>query len=418
MKNIGIIGCGLRASAYLQNIKAGRGKRWRIHAMADPSEKAISVFRRAYAQPDTQVFPDGPALLKAVGDELDVLLITSPNATHLASLVPALQHKKLSVVLEKPVVTTVNDCRTAWAAYQQAGSPPLTVGFVLRWTPFYGKIRERIDAGAVGRVLTIEADEMLDPALTSVYMRGWRRLEKNSGPLILEKCSHDMDLLNWFAGSTARRICSFGLRNRFVPNPEAAQHCADCKLTDTCRYTPEHLKERFLTAPADVLEAIGELIPWANDLCVFNSDKDVIDHQVVNVEYDNGVLATFNLCCDQPYNSRTIRIGGTDGQIYGAIESNQIVVTDSPLVSVSQPPREVIHLKPAGSGHHGGDARLGEDVDAMLDGKVAQLARVGLREGIDACLLALGAEVSRRENRVVDMAGLRKSVFGGDEKKS
>ena len=102
----------------------------------------------------------------------------------------------LIILLEKPVATTTRDCAAMWEAYLRHGRPPLAVGFVLRYTAFYGKVRELLDQGAVGKVLTIHATELLEPATTAVFMRGWRRKHDLSGPLILEKCCHDMDLLN------------------------------------------------------------------------------------------------------------------------------------------------------------------------------------------------------------------------------
>ena len=93
-----------------------------------------------------------------IGYGLDAVIIGSPNAFHVDSAIPALD-KGLTILLEKPVATSLEDCAKLWQAYIKADCPPLAVGFVLRYTPFYSKVKELIAQGAVGQVLSIEAAE-------------------------------------------------------------------------------------------------------------------------------------------------------------------------------------------------------------------------------------------------------------------
>ena len=347
-----------------------------------------------------------------MGGDLDSVMITSPCALHLQALLPALE-KKLIVLLEKPVETTVDKCAEMWKAYRNADFPPLAVGFVLRYTSFYGQVKKALDTGEIGDIRTIEAAEMLGIPLSTAYTRGWRRHSALSGPFILEKCSHDMDLMNWFAKARVRHVSSFGNRTYFLPRPEAATHCRDCPLQNDCRFSVERFRpknpdQRFI----DYVKTNPDY-----DLCVFNSDKDILDNQVISLEYENDILVTFTATMCQPRTARTIKVNGTDGQVVGDIgrDSLRVVhdaVTDTYSLGTydTEQTRPIIH---DGSGHHGGDTVISNQYKAMLRGEETP-PLAGLREGIDASLLALAAQESVEQQRTIDMAPIYQKVYGPD----
>ena len=407
MKRFAVIGCGLRSDCYLHELAPGLEKEWQLAALADPSDIALEVYLRNYGNPNVKTFRSGPELLKEMKGNIDAVIIASPNSLHLESLLPAMD-QGLIILLEKPVATTVEDCAAMWKAYVRRGCPPLAVGFVLRYTTFYQKVKELIDSGAVGQVLSIEATEMMGTPLSAMYYRGWRRKNDISGPLILEKCSHDMDLLNWFGGTAPTKVSSFATRTRFTPNPDAAMHCKDCGLQDTCRYSSSRIAPYLMnTARRD---EIGPLIPQHDDLCVFNSDKDIIDHQVVNIEYGNGVLVSFTVCADQPRTTRTIKVNGTQGQIIGDIGRDELRIDYHLKEGSEDCITERFTLEHDDSGHHGGDSVISNQYKSMLRGKPTP-PLAGLREGIEACLVAIASEQSACEGKVVDMNELYKTVF-------
>jgi predicted dehydrogenase len=378
-------------------MRAGLGKEWEIAALADPSPVALETYQRNYAAGRARIFRSGPELLAAMGSELGGMIIGSPNALHLESLLPGLE-LGVPILLEKPVATTVADCRAVCSAYRKAGSPPLAVGFVLRYTAFYRKASELVASGDLGQVLTIEATELMAPPLTAMYMRGWRRHCDLSGPLLLEKCSHDMDILNSLAGVPAVAVSSQAARTHFIPRPDAARHCADCGLRESCRYNAAVI-EPYLMNVARRNE-IGPLIPSANDLCVYNSDKDIVDHQVVNIRYENGILATFTVCADQPRTTRTLRICGTRGQLVGDIGLSELRV-----IRHGDHPVEHHPIRHDASGHHGGDSVITRQFVDMLRGRPTP-PLAGLREGVDAALLALAADEAAAAGRTVDPRAL------------
>lgn len=405
MKNLAIVGCGLRGNSYLRSLKTGFGKEWRLVAAADPDKENLDYVRQMYGSPETEVFENGPAMYDSVGDNIDAVIVATPNDLHKQAVVPAIE-RKLTVLLEKPIANTADDCLAIWKAWQKAGEPPLIIGFVMRYCPFYRKIRELIDSGVLGQTLSVEANEQMGPTLSSLFMRGWRRQTKYCGSLIAEKCSHDMDLLNWMVGAEAVKVNSFASRIRFIPNPEAAMHCKDCKFIGTCRYSVQKLcVYSFNYSP--------EMHPKArqqSDLCVFNGERDIPDNQSVQIIYGNGVIVNFLLTMDQPRTNRFIRIMGTKAMIEANLSDNQISVIRSYNDNLGQITTETIPIHTDGSGHHGGDGVIAEHFKDMLRGKTVKPA-AGLREGIEASLICFGAEQARRLEKAVDIGAYRREIF-------
>ncbi len=418
MKNLAVIGCGLRADCYMHQLASGLGKEWQISALADTDPAAIEVYIKHYGSPEVRTFSSGPELLKEMKGKLDAVIIASPNRAHVESLVPAIE-QRLTILAEKPVATSAADCSLIWKAYVRENHPPLAVGFVLRYTSFYGKIKEIIDSGAIGEVMVIQATENLGPMLTQCYGRGWRRHDSIAGSFILEKCCHDMDILAWLTASRARKVSSFAQQSRFAPDPDAAMHCEECKLKSSCRYDVDKLRKHVMDAVTpgrhETLSDIFALNMGRNDLCVFNSEKDVPDRQVMNIEYENGILATFTAVMEQPETTRTISVHGSAGQIVGNIGRDELHVhrlSEDDYVGYTP---EQVPLGHDDSGHHGADSIIGEQFKAMLRGS-DQRPQAGLREGIEGCLVAFAAEQSRHEGKVVVMSEMRDKVMpaGGD----
>ena len=236
------------------------------------------------------------------------------------------------------------------------------------------------------------------------------RLQLDTGEMELVE-ENPGNILGWLADSSAAKVSSFATRTRFVQNPEAPTHCRDCKLRDTCRYDAERIKARIIEgADEEWCNRVGPLIPPDNDLCVFNSDKDVPDHQVVNIEYENGVLAAFSAVMDQGRTNRTLHVQGTAGELIGDIGEDELELRCWDAGEAVGHIVERLTLTHDSSGHHGADSVIGEQFKSMLRGERVPPA-AGLREGIEGCLVAFAAEASRHEERVVAMSELRKRVL-------
>ena len=386
---VGAVGCGARGRHILQRLQdTGRA---RVTALYDPAAEAAQQVRTELG---TDAAVTGGYREVVERDDVDLVVVASPDHAHTEPAVAAFEHGK-HVFCEKPMATTVADCQAIWDASRAAGRQ-LFVGFVLRYAPFYRGIKERLDRGDLGRVVSIEANENLSATQGAFFHRDWRRFRKFTGSYLLEKCCHDLDILTWFAGALPRRVASFGGRTVFTPRPRAPLYCRDCDLDCAHRLRLEH------PPPKPDEEAEVEMNHGRRlDLCCFNSDKDIVDHQVAIIEYDNGVRATFHSNQNGAMPSRRMYVAGEAGCIEGDLywgHFQYAPVAWSPHFEGSEWQRTEV----GNIGQHGGGDRrqLAACVAALLDGTPPP---AGGRAGLVASVTALAIDEARLRGSVIDL---------------
>ncbi len=374
----GIIGTGGRSLAYLDIIKAM--PEHEITAICDADPDRLRDYRNANLSglSGEDTYTDHIKML--ADDKADIILICTPDTAH-KDIALACAAAGKHMLLEKPVATTHAD--TA-ALLDGLGGYRNTVylGFVLRFTAFYRKIYEIVRSGATGDIVTVSATEILDARHASSFYRRWHRFSVNNGGLMNAKCSHDLDLLSWIIGSEPVEASAFGGRRFFVPRNDAAMYCRDCRLKDTCAYV-------FNTKYYD--ENFGGFHSLS-DLCVYNSEKDIVDHECMMIKFADGTVAQFELCMFGHEENRTITIHGTKAVLQGDFLRGEII-----LHPIGGRPSE-ISLEGSEGGHGGGDKNLIVD----MTGNISRGVNVNhARAGCLATLTALAGEVSMREGRTV-----------------
>ena len=399
---IGLIGCGLRGVWYLHSFRQSKMP-FALVGVADADPRYAGIASRLFAGGKAAIFSSGEELLDSM--DVDGVIIASPNHVHRGPAVKAMR-RGVKFLLEKPVAASVEDMAKLWHAHVETGQEPI-IGFCLRYTPFYRKVREICSSGALGKILVINAEELMSDDLSLVFARGdWRPNGRMSGGLMQEKCSHDMDILNWLAGSEAQLVSSFAQRTFLTPNPDAGARCRDCQLTETCRFVHGIVPEIFEAEwPEELHEVLQKL---QDDTCVFSPDHTYPDHQVLNVQYANGVLCSFTVAQCQPACRRTIHILGSEARLYGVINDNRISIHRHGKLGSEVV--ETVHVTPDHSGHNGGDSVITQDFFALLE-DCRNAARPGLREGIEASLLSLSSDQSAAAGRPVRLSSLRQQVF-------
>lgn len=306
--------------------------------------------------------------LEAVPSEAVVVAASDPYHAELA--IPSLQAGKF-VYCEKPLDTTLEKCRKLADVDRAAGGKTF-VGLNLRFAPMYAKIKALIDDGAIGRVLTIQADEFYMNGRT--YFRRWNRKLENGG-LWISKCTHDLDIILWLAGAPPLEVYAAGRRSHYVPRPDAAQYCRDCALRPDC---PDAAGE-----PDGLMQVTEKATGQPADLCLFNSDGDTFDHGMATIRHENEIYSTLTCNVVAGFTDRRLRVSGTKGTIDGSLE-NAASVT---LYRRDPSAVEEIPLD-SGEGSHGGaDGVLPREFIRFLRGEgeprcrpdeAAQSVRVGL----------------------------------------
>jgi len=390
--NLGFIGAGTRNRVYARNLNKQYKNRIHISAVCDINEPTACDFKALYGEEDTRVYTDYRKLLEE-GDTIDGFLIAPPNHLHEKIAVPFLQKGK-HMLLEKPLAHTHESCMNIAVAYTRSSSR-VTMGFVLRYTPFYRAIMGMLKENRIGRVKVLSADEVVGPVLSSLFFRTWRGKREYTGGLLLEKCCHDLDLINEMLGVNPLRVSAFAGINHFGPRQGCGPRCAVCELKDTCAFSTV-LWEKTVSPGEDNGEY--EYVDFTNDLCVYNDEHNFVDSQSQLIEYEGNILVYFNVTLGGIETRRTIDIIGTEGRIQGDFRENRIVCFTS---GVAEP--EEIKIEHEGSGHGGGDSVLTRSFMESLDNP-HYVPEASFKDGLKSALLAFLCDRARDEERVVPVS--------------
>lgn len=401
-KRVVLIGTGGRANAYLMY---GTKEQIELVGVADPNPDNRRVFLGLNSLVGrVPQFDDWRTMLDQV-PAIDGAIITTPNHAHTEPALACME-RGLVLALEKPIAESPGNCRRLLEAKRRFQAR-VVVGFVLRSAPFYRQARAWIDAGRIGDVVTIQADELPHPLTASVMLRGdWRKMRLTSGGSMLEKCCHDLDMFTWMAGAAPRRLSSFGGIKTFAPRSDVPERCADCSIRDTCIY---YMPPEVYNHPDMVRKANdGLLYKFVRDnrACVYNNGHDIFDHQVVSLEYDNGVAATLTMdfSCAGPICGRYLKVVGTRGAIMGKMEDNAIS-----LLTYRGGAVEKADLKDDGSGHGGANREHADLFLKMMD-EPAYQAPANLEAGYLSAMLCFAADQSVEEKRQLDVSGIMRDA--------
>ena len=307
----------------------------------------------------------------------------------------------------------------------------LQIGHVLRYTEFYARAREIAASGRLGELQLIDMREHVAYwHMAHSYVRGKFRNRALAAPFVLAKSCHDLDLLAWFAASPPAQLSSFGSLGAYVPERAPAgapERCSSaCPVQATCPWDAE----RFYLEPD---ERRARHWPWSDlsadpsreararaladgpyGRCVFRCDNDVVDHQVVSVAFESGLVATLGVHGVASEERRTLRISGSRGELRGVLQTGVIEVTRHG----ERGPVETIEIAASPFGHSGGDQGLLDHFcDVVARGALDEVRASG-RVALESHLMGFAAERARREHSVVDMAGYRAEVRSAPRRSS
>ena len=393
-----VMGLGNRGRCYVTNLLEFPEK-MEITAIADPRESCRETYNAMLHLPEDRVFHSGEELL-AQPKLADVMVICTQDRQHKDHAIAAME-RGYDLLLEKPISNKLEDVRQIAEAANRLGRKVL-VCHVLRYTPFYRTVKRLLDQGAVGRILNVEAAEHVSCwHMAHAYVRGqWRRKDESS-PIILAKCCHDMDIILWLTGKKPLSVTSIGSLDYFCKEnmPQGAPlRCTDgCPAEATCPYhsvnfylprIPAWPTNNMLPNPNE--ENIRQLLDTTRyGICVFQQDNDVVDHQQVQIQLSDSVTASFSLNALHTRSTRTIRIGGTKGELWGDMKDQKVYW---------QPhggEAECIEIGGDMAGHGGGDKGLVADAIDYFSGKTDIPGITTLDDSAASHYLAFAAEESR-----------------------
>ncbi|WP_088043072.1 Gfo/Idh/MocA family protein [Bacillus sp. EAC] len=375
-------------------------------AVAEPNKEKRDKFAEAHHIPENMRFEDWTELLEK--DQLcEAILICSPDRDHYKPVMKAIE-KGYSILLEKPMSPKPHETLEIAEAAEK-NNTLLTVCHVMRYAPFYQALKESVDRKVIGDIVSIQWNENVGYFHQAhSFVRGnWSNSGKSS-PMILQKSCHDMDMLAWLIGTECKSVSSYGSLTYFKKEnaPEGStQRCLDgCKVEKECSYSAAkwYLHDRDVW-PANVISANPSIDSRLKAIqegpygrCVFHCDNDVVDHQVVNLLFENDVTVAFTMTAFTNETYRNFKIMGTKGEISGNDVRNEIEI------NLFSGEKETVHPETVDGGHMGADT--GIMADFILS--VKQKDRGSLTSGIVSAkshMIAFAAEESRVSGAMVSL---------------
>ena len=422
--SVAIIGCGSRGQNAYGKYMFECKDMFEIVSLCDINETMLGIARDKFGVKSENCFTDSEEFFKA--KRADVLVLATQDRDHVSQCVKALQ-LGYDVLLEKPISPIESELYELLEAQKKYGGKVI-VCHVLRYAPAFIKVKQIIDSGDIGKIVSIDWTEQVAYwHQAHSFVRGNWRNDVETSPMIMQKCCHDLDLLQYYANSKCDSVYSVGDLSFFnrANQPEgAADRCQDCKYIQTCPYSAERVYvQQFVN--------IGSITGWPFDVvdytrpitveslrkayqnnqygrCVFACDNNVVDNQNVVIQFENKIKASLTMTGFTGYAGRKLVIHGTLGEIemdenrdmlkvsvYGE-EKDVYDVRKSEAYSI----KEIVNSTAKDEfGHGGGDQLLIHDFYQALAGETD--AKTTLEKSIESHLMALAAEKSRKLGKTI-----------------
>jgi len=406
-----IIGAGSRGNVYA-DLAAGMPERAKVVGVAEPREDFRSLFLSKHPVEPQQVFTDWRQAAERPRFA-DAVVIATQDAMHVEPAV-AFAEKGYHVLLEKPMAPNEADCRRIVQAVN--GKVIFAVGHVMRYTLYSRAMKRLLDSGAIGDIVSIQH---LEPVgfwhQAHSFVRGNWGNEAKSSPMLLAKSCHDLDWIRYMMGKRCLQVSSFGNLKHFRKENQpagAADRCLECQVETTCPYSAPRfylgrVERNELWWPVDVLcanptkDSVTEALrtgPYGR--CVYACDNDVVDHQVVNMQFEDGSTAVFTMTAFNRGYDRITRVFGTHGEVYGTgekIEHYDFLTGATKLVDINAGDHTLA------GGHGGGDGGLLDSfIAAVAEGDQGKVLS-GPEESLETHLMVFAAERARHEGRVAEV---------------
>src|SRR6202167_2576736 len=318
VRRVAIVGTGSRARLYTQGLAGRTG--YAVAALCDPSPTRMAYHNRLLASAGRGAAsvwsPDGFGEMLASEDITEVVVATVDDL-HDQYIVPAVE-AGCGVVTEKPMTVNASKCQSILDATTRTGNP-LTVAFNYRYNPVHERVWRLLREQAIGEVLSVHFEWLLDVRDGADYSRRWHREKASSGGLMVHKASHHFDLVNWWLGSEPREVFGYGrlafygadagirhgLRRdyqRAYNSPQARQDPFALDISG-----PEGLRELYLDAEADS--------GYVRDRNVFDGEISIEDDMAVLVRYASGATMTYHLTAYSPWEGYRVMFNGSAGRL-------------------------------------------------------------------------------------------------------
>jgi predicted dehydrogenase len=407
-----IVGAGNRGQAYANYIKRNP-KLGTVVGVAEPRHHHRQMIVQSHNILKINIFSDWKEIVTRK-KFADAVIIATQDNMHTEPAI-AFANKGYHILLEKPMAPVENECRLIIDAVKK-NKIHFSVCHVLRYTPFTQKLKTIIDSGLIGEIVNIQH---LEPVgywhQAHSYVRGNWRKEAESSFMLLTKSCHDLDWIRYIMGTRCRTVSSFGTLNHFRKENKpknASERCLDCSVEPMCPYSAKKLylgfvKKNHTSWPNDVITSETTVTGVTEALsngpygrCVYDCDNDVVDNQVVIMQFEGNKTASFTMTGFNEMAFRKTSIFGTKGELYGdgkKIQHFDFLIDKTTDITIDIPDDSLL------SGHGGGDDGLMMNfLNAILRDE-ADFILSDPDDTLESYLMVFKAEWSRRNKKVIEL---------------
>lgn len=413
-----VLGAGHRAMVYA-DYSLSHPDELKIVGVADPDEYRRNMVCEKFGFPKENCFHDAEALSK-VPKFADAIINGTMDEQHVSTSIPLLK-LGYDMLLEKPFCVNKTEMNELLDVVNEHKNKVM-ICHVLRYSPFYLRIKEKVASGELGKIINIQTIENVSyHHMATSFVRGkWGNSEKCHTSMLLAKCCHDMDIMMWMMSETKPvSVSSVGSRIQFreenAPKKAGTYCLKDCPLVDSCQYSAkkiylEHLDswefyvwQELESVKNPTMEQRIELLkrsPYGK--CVYKCDNDVVDHQSVLVNFESGATGTHNMIGGASNPLRVIKITGTKGEIYGEFENNIIRMLKIDPESNGFFTEERLDIEDFDlDGHGGGDDNLTADFIRLVAGEEVTISCTSIHDSVAGHYTIFLADESREDRGAV-----------------
>ena len=435
-KKYALVGTGGRSVMFLQAILDDYSDVAELVALADVNQTRMDFHNRKLQDDKHDPLPtyhaaDFDRMIEE--QKPDTVIVTTVDRTHHKYACRAME-LGCDVISEKPMTTDAEKCQQIIDTVKST-ERDLRVTFNYRYAPRNSKIKELIQGGAIGEVLSVHFEWLLNTSHGADYFRRWHRDKRNSGGLMVHKATHHFDLVNWWIGSKPKTV--FGMGDLRYYGKENAENRG---ITDFYSRTYGSKLAENDPFALDMVEG-GEYLHglyldaehedgYYRDQSVFGEGISIEDTMAVMVRYHNKAVMTYSLNAHCPWEGHRVMFNGTKGRIeVNAVEAAYVSGSASDfnlpgLHEIDEPEQgagnvpelilqahfekaHIVDYEEAHGGHGGGDVRLLSDIfrgagDDPL-GRAASYV-----DGINSIMTGIAANQSFKTGLPVDVSTLYK----------
>ena len=397
-KRYALVGTGSRADMFFSALMDGHADVGELVALCDPNQTRMNYYTcKAVEGSGTSL----PTYRHTEFDRMvaetkpDAVIVTTIDRTHHTYIVRAME-LGCDVITEKPMTIDETKCQEILDAVNRTGKQ-LAVTFNYRYSPRNSKVKEVLQSGEIGEVLSVHFEWLLDTQHGADYFRRWHRDKRNSGGLLVHKATHHFDLVNWWLDTWPETVFAMG-DLRFYGRANAERR----GVSDFYYryYNSEKAKGDSFALDLSASPKLRDLYlkaehedGYLRDQNVFGDGISIEDTLAVMVRYENGAVMSYSLNAHCPWEGYRVMFNGSKGRLELEVVERSYVsgAHDDPHAPTQRKPdidpsyqdedrtsnqtsRPVILMQKhwgkaravpfedAAGGHGGGDARLLDDL--------------------------------------------------------